>query len=117
MRMNEFPDFLKNQINKVPKTDQNTPDIEGYYYTANDGGQMAFWTCLEDRVSKEHIHPYDEYMICVEGEYTLVVDGKETVLHSGDEYLIKKGTIQSARVKKGTRTIHFFGSQRFQTKP
>ena len=49
--------------NKIPASQQNTPDIEGYYYTANDGSQMAFWIYKADRISKEHMHDFDEYMI------------------------------------------------------
>lgn len=108
-----FPEFLKKEENKVPKEKQNTADIEGYYYTANDGCQAAVFTCFEDRVSKEHTHPYDEYMVCLDGEYVLIINGKETVLHKGDEYLIEKGSLQGARIKKGTRTMHIFGGNRF----
>ncbi len=107
-----FPDFMFNPKNKIPASQQNTEDIEGYYYTANDGSQMAFWIYKADRVSKEHTHDYDEWMLCVEGEYTVTVDGKEHVLHSGDELFIPKGSLQGGRVKAGTRTIHAFGGQR-----
>ena len=37
----EFPEFMFREQNKIPASQQNTPDIEGYYYTANDGSQMA----------------------------------------------------------------------------
>ena len=30
--MKEFPDFMKNEKNRVPGSSQNTEDIEGYYY-------------------------------------------------------------------------------------
>jgi hypothetical protein len=36
-----FPEFMFNEKNMIPASQQNTPDIEGYYYTANDGSQMA----------------------------------------------------------------------------
>ena len=68
-----FPEFMFRPSNKIPASQQNTPDIEGYYYTANDGSQMAFWIYKADRVSKEHQHDYDEYMLCVEGEYTVTI--------------------------------------------
>lgn len=112
--MKDFPEFMKNIINKVPSEQQNTPDIEGYYYTATDGSQMAFWTCLADRTSKEHIHDYDEYMVCLSGEYVVTINGKEFVLHSGDEIFIPKGTLQGGRCKAGTRTIHAFGGKRIK---
>lgn len=107
-----FPEFMCRPGNRIPASQQNTPDIEGYYYTANDGSQMAFWTCLSDRVSKEHQHDYDEYMLCVEGEYIVTIDGKEYVLHAGDELFIPRGSLQGGRVKAGTRSIHAFGGKR-----
>lgn len=110
--MRDFPSFMKKSDNKVPQELQNTPDIQGFYYTAADGSQMAFWTCLADRVSREHRHDFDEYMICVEGEYVVVIDGLETTLHAGDELVIPKGSLQGGRCKAGTRTIHAFGGPR-----
>lgn len=112
--MNSFPGFMESDINKVPADQQNTPGIKGYYYTANDGSQMAFWTCYEDRVSKEHMHDYDEYMICVSGEYVVTINGQENVLHAGDELFIPKGTLQGGSCKAGTRTIHAFGGKRIK---
>lgn len=110
--MNSFPEFMKKDVNRIPERQQNTPDIEGYYYTAHDGSQMAFWTCNADRVSKEHIHDYDEYMICVQGEYTVTINGEAIVLRAGDELFIPKGTVQGGSCKAGTRTIHAFGGRR-----
>ena len=107
-----FPEFMFSEKNKIPASQQNTPDIEGYYYTANDGSQMAFWIYKADRVSKEHMHDYDEWMLCVEGEYIVTIDGVEHVLIAGDELFIPKGSLQGGRVKAGTRSIHAFGGQR-----
>ncbi len=112
--MNEFPQFMKSEANLIPASQQNTPDITGYYYTANDGSQMAFWSYSADRVSKEHTHDYDEYMIVVEGEYVVSIDGVETILHAGDELFIPKGSLQGGRVKAGTRSIHAFGGTRIK---
>lgn len=111
--MKDFPEFMKAPANRVPDRQQNTPDVEGYFYTAANGGQMAFWTCSADRVSKEHRHDYDEYIVCVSGEYTAILNGMETVLRAGDEMLIPKGTLQGGKCKAGTRTIHAFGGARF----
>lgn len=80
----DFPEFIKKEKNKVPKSKQNTDDIEGFYYTAKDDSQAAIFTCFEDRISKEHIHPCDEYMVCLEGVYVLILNGKEIVLNKGD---------------------------------
>ena len=58
--MKDFPAFMKNQANKVPVADQNTQDVEGYYYNGPGGGQMAFWTCQSDSASQKHRHVFDE---------------------------------------------------------
>ena len=110
--MEGFPEFMKRAENRVPAGQQNTPDIEGYYYTARDGSQIAFWTCLADRVSREHRHDYDEYMVCLAGEYVVTIDGREHVLGPGDELFIPSGSLQGGRCKAGTRTIHAFGGTR-----
>jgi len=110
--MQDFPSFMKRADNKVPQEQQNTPDIEGFYYTAADGSQMACWTCLADRVSREHRHDFDEYVLCVEGEYVAIIDGVETTLYAGEELVIPQGSLQSGRCKAGTRTIHAFGGPR-----
>ncbi len=109
-----FPDFMFSECNRVPALQQNTPDIEGCYYTANDGSQAAFWICKADRVSKEHRHDYDEYMLCVEGEYTVTINGVAHILHAGDELFIPAGSLQGGSVKAGTRSVHVFGGQRIR---
>ncbi len=86
--------------------------IEGYYYTAPDGQQMAFWTAPTAGVSAAHTHPFDEYVVCVKGQYVVLIGGKEVVLESGDEYVIPKGTEHACRRTIGTRTIHAFGGKR-----
>ena len=113
--MKEFPDFMKREKNHIDSSQQNTKDIDGYYYTGNDGSQMAFWTCYKDRVSMEHKHEFDEYMICVSGQYIVTMDGEEHVLNPGDELFIPKGILQGGRCKAGTRTIHAFGGCRIKS--
>lgn len=103
---------MKNKKNLIDTGQQNTREIEGYFYEAADGSQMAFWTCKADRVSKEHRHEFDEYMICVQGQYVVILEGKEIVLNPGDELYIPKGTLQGGRCIAGTRTIHAFGGKR-----
>lgn len=110
--MNDFPEFMKRTINQVPTEQQNTSDVQGYFYTASDGSQMVFWTAMADRISKEHMHDCDEYMVCISGEYIVTINGKETILHAGDEMVIPKGTLQGGMCKAGTRTIHAFGGKR-----
>lgn len=113
--MRDFPDFMKHPDNIIDSKHQNTKDIEGYYLTGEDGSQMAFWTCHSDRISKEHKHEFDEYMVCVFGQYTVYMNGKEYVLNKGDEIIIPKGTLQSGRCIAGTRTIHYFGGKRIHS--
>lgn len=93
--MKDFPDFMKAGANHIDPGEQNTADIDGYFYEAADGSQMAFWTCYSDRKSKKHTHDFDEY-----------------VLGPGDELFIPKGTEQWGRSIAGTRTIHAFGGRR-----
>jgi ribosomal protein S18 acetylase RimI-like enzyme/quercetin dioxygenase-like cupin family protein len=114
--MKDFPNFMKNEKNHINSSQQNTVDIDGYYYEGKDGSQMAFWTCYSDRVSNVHMHDFDEYMVCVQGQYTVYMNNREFVLHSGDELLIPAGTEQSGKCIKGTRTIHAFGGKRIVLK-
>jgi len=112
--MPDFPEFIKSLPNRIDSSQQNTQDVEGYYYQGTDGGQVAFWTCRSDQVSRVHQNPFDEYMVCVEGQYTALVDDKEYILNPGDELFIPKNSVQSGRCVAGTRTIHAFGGQRIK---
>ena len=112
--MDSFPDFMKNELNKIDSSQQNTKDIVGYYFQGADGSQVAFWESYADRVSKNHKNDFDEYMVCVKGEYTVFMNDKEYVLKPGDELLIPKGTEQGGKCKAGTRTIHAFGGSRIK---
>ena len=109
--MKDFPDFMKSAKNRIDSSQQNTPDIDGYYYEGSDGSQICFWTYYSVRESKENIHEFDEYVVCVSGEYVEIFNGKEHILHAGDELLIPKKTPHHGRVRKGTRTIHAFGGK------
>lgn len=110
--MKDFPEFMKSKRNKISSKEQNTEDIEGYFYEGADGSQMAFWTCYSERVSKKHTHEFDEYMICVSGQYIAVLNDQEFVLNPGDELFISKGIEQRGKCIAGTRTIHAFGGKR-----
>ncbi len=114
--MDEFPDFMKRVANRIPSDEQNTDDVEGYYYVAADGSQMAIWTSHSARISKKHKHDLDEYMVVISGQYTAYLDGKEIVLSPGDELFIPKGTEQWGKCIAGTRTIHAFGGRRIKTR-
>ena len=114
--MKDFPEFMKNKNNHINPAEQNTADIDGYFYEGADGSQMAFWTSYSDRISKKHTHDFDEYMVCVSGQYTVCFNKEEHVLNPGDEIYIPKGTEQWGKCKAGTRTIHAFESKRIHNK-
>jgi quercetin dioxygenase-like cupin family protein len=105
---------MKNPINKVDASQQNTADIEGYYFQGADETQIAFWECHADRISKKHTHDFDEYVVCVSGEYTACFHDRTILLKSGDELHIPKGTEQWGKCIAGTRTIHAFGGKRIK---
>src|SRR5205807_6353558 len=90
--MNDFPEFMQHPANRIAKTNQATPGVEGYIFDGADGSQMAFWSCRETAVSAAHAHDYDEYMIVVQGCYTLVIEGERIPLKAGQEYLIPRGS-------------------------
>jgi len=92
--MIDFPEFMKNSKNRISSNEQNTEDIEGFYYTGADDSQIAFWTCYADRISNKHTHEFDEYMVCVSGRYTVIINDREYVLNPGDEIFIPRDTEQ-----------------------
>lgn len=110
--MDDFPEFMKRAVNRIAKSNQATPGVEGYVFDGADGSQMAFWTCRETAVSAAHSHEYDEYLIVVQGQYTLIIDGRRIPLSAGEEYFIPRGVLHSGEVLAGARTIHAFGGQR-----
>jgi quercetin dioxygenase-like cupin family protein len=110
--MDDFPEFMKHPANRIAKTNQATPGVEGYVFDGADGSQMAFWTCRETAASAAHAHDYDEYMIVVQGCYTLIVEEKRIPVRAGEEYLIPRGVLHGGEVLSGTRTIHAFGGHR-----
>jgi quercetin dioxygenase-like cupin family protein len=103
---------MRNPANRIASTSEYTEGIEGYVFDGADGSQVAFWTCREDRVSKEHTHDFDEYVFVIEGRCTVVLGDTRTELRAGDEHVIPKGTLQSMAVAAGTRTMHVFGGRR-----
>ena len=115
--MDDFPEFMKRAVNRIAKSNQATPGVEGYVFDGADGSQMAFWTCHETALSATHSHNYDEYMVVVQGQYTLIIDGKRIPLSAGEEYFIPRGVPHSGEVLAGTRTIHAFGGQRVERAP
>ncbi len=107
-----FPDFMRREANKIAAASQHTSGIEGYVFDGADGSQMAFWTATVDAETEEHVHPFDEWFIVVEGTYVVLLDGTEIRVEAGQEHFIPKGTRIAGRVTAGTRTIHAFGGKR-----
>jgi quercetin dioxygenase-like cupin family protein len=110
--MDDFPKFMKDPANRIARSNQATPGVEGYVFDGIEGSQMAFWTCAETRSSAAHVHDYDEYMVVVQGCYTLILNGNRIPLIAGEEYFIARGVPHSGEVVAGTRTIHAFGGHR-----
>jgi len=110
--MDDFPEFMKHPANRIAKSQQATPGVEGYVFDGADGSQAAFWTCRETAASAEHGHDYDEYMLVVQGCYTLIIDGERIPVKAGEEFFIQRGVRHSGEVLAGTRTIHAFGGHR-----
>jgi quercetin dioxygenase-like cupin family protein len=110
--MKDFPQFMKNPQNRIKQSSQYTNDIEGYVYEGADGAQIAYWTCSQDRISDEHMHDYDEYVVCVYGQYTVIINGEEFILNPGNELFIAKNIYHGGKAIKGTRTILAFVGKR-----
>jgi quercetin dioxygenase-like cupin family protein len=110
--MDNFPEFMKHPANRISRSNQATPGVEGYVFDGEDGSQMAFWTCSNTAASAAHTHDYDEYMVVVQGCYTLIISGERIPVRAGEEYFIARGVLHSGEVLAGTRTIHAFGGRR-----
>jgi quercetin dioxygenase-like cupin family protein len=115
--MNTFPEFMKNPANRIARSNQATPSVEGYVFDGADQSQMAFWTCSQTATSAEHVHEFDEYILVVQGCYTLVIAGNRIAVKAGEEYLIPRSVRHGGEVVVGTRTIHVFGGHRADREP
>jgi mannose-6-phosphate isomerase-like protein (cupin superfamily) len=103
---------MKHPSNRIARSQQATPGVDGYVFDGADGSQMAFWTCSESAASAAHTHEYDEYMMVVQGCYTLIIGDRRIAIKAGEEYVIPRGTLHGGEVVAGTRTIHAFGGHR-----
>src|SRR5260370_28861485 len=97
---------LKNPTNRIATSSQHTPGVEDYVFDGADGSQMAFWTVEHDAVTAEHVHPFDEWFLVIEGSYVLTLDGEEVHIGTGQEYFIPKGRKIAGRVTAGTPNVH-----------
>jgi len=112
--MKEFPEFMKQPVNRIASSSQATPGIDGYVFDGADGSQMAFWTCPQSASSAPHAHEFDEFMLVVQGCYTLIIGDQKVPVRAGEEYLIPSGVVHGGEVVAGTRTVHAFGGKRAQ---
>jgi quercetin dioxygenase-like cupin family protein len=110
--MPDFPNFVRSADNRIAVASQYTDDVEGYVFDGIDGSQVALWTAHADRVSEEHVHGFDEYVLVVEGQCVLFIGDQRVELRAGQEFVVPKGTRQSMAVAAGTRTMHVFGGRR-----
>jgi hypothetical protein len=62
--MKEFPEFMKQPVNRIAASRQAIPGVEGYVFKGADASQKAFWT-RETARSAAHAHEFDEYMVVV----------------------------------------------------
>jgi quercetin dioxygenase-like cupin family protein len=112
--VNDFPEFMKNPVNRIASSTQYTRGIEGYLFDGADGSQMAVWTNHNGEKSAKHTHDYDEYFLVVQGQYVLILGMKRITVRVGEECFIPKGVPHSGESTAGTRTIHAFGGKRAQ---
>jgi hypothetical protein len=88
--MDAFPEFVKHPANRIIRSNQATPGVEGYVFDGANGSQMAFWTCGETATSVEHVHDHDESMVVVQGCYTLAIHGNRITVIFSTESLARE---------------------------
>jgi quercetin dioxygenase-like cupin family protein len=111
-KMDKYPEFMRQECNRISSKDKFTPGIEGFVYDGIDGTQITIWTSINGGEASEHTHEYDEYFIVVQGQYTVIIDGKYIPINVGEEYFIPKGIAHAGRSIPDTRTINAFGGKR-----
>lgn len=112
--MNEFPEFMKNPLNRVAARSQYTPGIEGYVFEGADGSQMAYWTYSQEAESEPHSHAFDEYLVVIQGTYEIVFDNDSILLAPGDENPVPGGVRHGGHAGAGNRVIYLFGGKRVE---
>jgi quercetin dioxygenase-like cupin family protein len=110
--MDDFPRFLKNPKNAIHVDSHYVAGLDGFVFDGADGSQIILWAGREAGIATEHSHPYDEYILGVQGEYTLHMGGKRITLKPGQEALVPMGTLHYGERIANTRTIHAFGGKR-----
>jgi quercetin dioxygenase-like cupin family protein len=110
--MDNFPEFMRQNCNRISSRDRYTPGIEGFVFDGVDHSQITIWTSKNGGEAVEHIHEYDEYIVVVQGQYTVIIEGKPIPINKGEEYYIPKGVLHGGKSIPGTRTINAFGGKR-----
>ena len=110
--MDDFPKFMKNPKNAIHIDSHYVAGLEGFAYDGADGSQIILWGCRDAGTAAEHTHPYDEYIVTVQGEYILHMGGESISIKPGQECLVPKGTKHYGERIARTRTIHAFGGKR-----
>jgi len=106
--MDAFPEFMKHPANRIARSNQATPGVEGYVFDGANGNQMAFWTCGENATSSEHLHDYDESMVVVQGCYTLVIShSRKTDCGKGRRGILLSSTAQPRKELQNGRGFCF----------
>lgn len=110
--MDDFPAFMKNPKNTVHVDSHYVAGLDGFVFDGADGSQIVIWNGRDAGTAEEHSHPYDEYIVTVQGEYILHMDGRRIALQPGQEALIPRETRHYGERIAHTRTIHAFGGKR-----
>jgi quercetin dioxygenase-like cupin family protein len=107
--MKHFPDFIRNEKNRVP----NAPEgMEGFVFDGADGSQIVLWENVAGGSVELHQHDYWEYCYVLDGCYEGVVDGKPIKLEPGDECIIPPGVPHKGKHSKNYRALDIFGGCR-----
>jgi quercetin dioxygenase-like cupin family protein len=110
--MEDFPEFMRQPANRIHSSSDYVSGLAGYVFDGADGSQIAFWTSPKAGTGALHSHPFDEYVVVVQGRYTVSMEGRTIPLEPGQEILIPKGIPHNGERIAGTRTIHAFGGKR-----
>jgi quercetin dioxygenase-like cupin family protein len=110
--MDDFPKFMKNPKNTIHVDSHYVAGLEGFVFDGADGSQLILWSGREAGTAEEHSHPYDEYIVTVQGEYILHTGGERIALKPGQECLVPTGVKHCGERIANTRTIHAFGGKR-----
>lgn len=112
MRLQNYPEFLRTEINRVKKDDVNDA-LEGYVFDGADGCQLVLWTNKKKGGRCEpHSHDHDEYCIVISGKYIGVVDGVPVEVGAGEELYIPAGKVHYGSYTDDYRAIDGFGWKR-----